>query len=61
VPCAEYRLVLRAVVIATRHVHVDDQHCLETLVVERTGTDINALVNRLRSLNGLEQVKFTVV
>jgi len=48
-------------IIATQHVHVDDHRCLETLVVEGTGTDINTLVNKLRSLTGMKRVKFTVV
>lgn len=48
-------------IIATQHVHVDDHRCLETLVVEGTGTRINDLVNKLRSLSGMEQVQFTIV
>jgi len=48
-------------IIATQHVHVDDHRCLETLVVEGTGHRINDLVNKLRSLNGMQQVQFTIV
>lgn len=48
-------------IIATQHVHVDEHLCLETLVVHGTGNAITDLVNKLRSLNGMEQVKFTIV
>lgn len=48
-------------IIATQHVHVDDHLCLETLIVHGSGEVINRLVNRLRSLNGMEQVRFTIV
>lgn len=48
-------------IIATQHVHMDSHHCLETLVVEGKGRNINDLVNKLRSLDGMQQVKFTIV
>ncbi len=48
-------------IIATQHIHVDAHLCLETLVVQGSGKTINRLVNRLRSLNGMEQVRFAIV
>ncbi len=46
-------------IVATQHVHFDAHRCLETIVVEGTGTEIHTLVNRLRSLEGMEHVQFT--
>jgi CopG family nickel-responsive transcriptional regulator len=49
------------VVISVQHVHLTHHECLETLIVEAPGERINTLANRLRSLDGVHQVKLAIV
>ena len=44
-------------IIATQHVHFDDHLCLESLMVEGSGDDLEALANGLRSIEGVKQVR----
>ena len=48
-------------IIAVHHVHLSDQLCLESIAVDGPGERIEALVSRLRPLEGVHHVKLTVV
>jgi len=48
-------------ITSVQHIHLSHGSCMETLVVEGTGSDITELANRLRSLSGVQQVKVVVV
>ena len=48
-------------IIATQHVHLSRRLCMETLVVDGPGTDIRALLDAIRPLKGVRQVKLAVV
>jgi CopG family nickel-responsive transcriptional regulator len=48
-------------IVATQHIHFDPHLCLETIVVNGPGTEIQELVNELRSLRGTKQVRLTIV
>ncbi|MEF8786639.1 MAG: nickel-responsive transcriptional regulator NikR [Haloarculaceae archaeon] len=48
-------------IVAVQHVHLSHHLCLETLVVDGPGEDIEALLNRLRSLTGVHQIRLAVV
>ncbi|GAB7091044.1 nickel-responsive transcriptional regulator NikR [Halorubrum luteum] len=49
------------VVVATQHVHFDPDLCLETLVVNGPTAEIRALLEGINGIDGVEQVRFTVV
>ena len=48
-------------IIAVHHVHLSHELCLESIAVEGPGERIEALVSRLRPLQGVHHVKLTVV
>lgn len=48
-------------ITAVQHVHVTHDECFETLSVDGPKEDINQLSNRLRSINGVNQVKVVVL
>lgn len=48
-------------VVATQHVHFDSDLCLETLVVNGPAGEIRDLLEGIKGINGVEQVRFTVV
>jgi CopG family nickel-responsive transcriptional regulator len=48
-------------IVAVQHVHLGDDLCLETLVVNGPGQKIEQLVNRLRSLHGVKRVELSIV
>ena len=48
-------------ITSVQHIHLSHASCMETLVVEGSGSDITELANRLRSLSGVQQVKVVVV
>jgi CopG family nickel-responsive transcriptional regulator len=48
-------------IIAVHHVHLSDHLCLESIAVEGPGERIEALLSRLRPLQGVHHVKLTVV
>ncbi|MES3516144.1 MAG: nickel-responsive transcriptional regulator NikR [Natronomonas sp.] len=48
-------------VVATQHVHFDTHRCLETIVVDGASEKIRRLVDGVRTLDGVETVRFTPV
>ncbi|MFP4530241.1 MAG: nickel-responsive transcriptional regulator NikR [Halodesulfurarchaeum sp.] len=48
-------------IIAVHHVHLSHDLCLESIAVDGPGERIEALVSRLRPLQGVHNVKLTVV
>lgn len=48
-------------IVAVQHVHLSDHLCLETLVVDGPGEEIETLLDRLRSLKGVHQIRLAVV
>lgn len=49
------------VVTSVQHVHLSRHKCLETLIVESSGEQISELADRLRSLEGVQQVRLAIV
>jgi CopG family nickel-responsive transcriptional regulator len=47
-------------ITSVQHIHLSHEQCMETIVVDGSGTDINELANRLRSIKGVQQVKVVV-
>ena len=52
---------LHGTIIASQHVHLTEDLCLETLVVDGPAGDLRELVGRIQSLRGIRQVKLAVV
>jgi CopG family nickel-responsive transcriptional regulator len=48
-------------VTSVQHIHLSHDRCMETLVVDGTAGEIDALANRLRAVGGVRQVKVVVV
>ena len=48
-------------IVATQHVHLTEHLCMETLVVDGPGTAIEALLEAIRPLKGVHQVRLAVV
>ena len=48
-------------ITAVQHVHLTNDLCLETLVVDGSGEEIIQLTNQLQSMRGVQQVKLTLV
>lgn len=48
-------------IVAVQHVHLSEHLCMETLVVDAPGDEIRDLVNRIKSLKGVNQVKLALV
>jgi CopG family nickel-responsive transcriptional regulator len=49
------------IVTSVQHIHLDSDRCMETIVVAGAGGRIEELANRLRSMEGVKQVKAVVV
>ena len=49
------------IVTSVQHIHLTNERCMETIVVGGPGDEIQALANRLRSVEGVQQVKVVVV
>ncbi|MCU4718008.1 nickel-responsive transcriptional regulator NikR [Halobacteria archaeon HArc-curdl5-1] len=49
------------IVTSVQHIHLSHDRCMETLVVDGTAGEIDALANQLRALGGVRQVKVVVV
>jgi len=47
-------------ITSVQHIHLSADQCMETLVVDGSGSEINELANRLRSVKGVQQVKVVV-
>lgn len=47
-------------ITSVQHIHLSADQCMETLVVDGAGADINEVANRLRSIKGVQQVKVVV-
>jgi CopG family nickel-responsive transcriptional regulator len=45
-------------VVATLHVHMDEENCLEVIVLRGPGPEIQELAERLISLRGVKQGRF---
>lgn len=48
-------------IVATQHIHLSGHLCMETLIVDGPGQDIEALLGSLRPLKGVHQVRLAVV
>lgn len=47
-------------ILATTHFHLDEDHCLEIIVVKGKAKEIRALSDQMISLKGVDYGKFTV-
>jgi CopG family nickel-responsive transcriptional regulator len=47
-------------VVATLHVHLDDDHCMEVIVLRGKGSKLRALASELRGLKGVHKGELTV-
>ena len=47
-------------IVASLHVHLDHNNCLETLVLRGRAGDIKALADQLRAIRGVHQGSFTM-
>jgi len=48
-------------VTSVQHIHLSQDRCMETLVVDGTAGEIDTLANQLRALGGVQQVKVVVI
>lgn len=48
-------------IVAVHHVHLRNHLCLESVAVDGTGEEIEALLSRIRPMKGVHQVKLVVV
>lgn len=48
-------------ITSVQHIHLSQSQCMETLVVDGTAGEIDALANQLRALGGVQQVKVVVI
>lgn len=48
-------------IVAVQHVHLSNHLCLETLAVDGPGEKIETLLNRLRAIKGVHQIRLAVV
>ncbi|KUO42725.1 MAG: nickel-responsive regulator [Hadesarchaea archaeon YNP_N21] len=51
----------RQILTAVQHIHLDEENCLEILIVRGQGKAIKKLTDALGALRGVEQVKITTV
>jgi CopG family nickel-responsive transcriptional regulator len=51
----------RGIIGAVQHIHLDDKHCLEALIVKGRGDNIRQLVDRLGALRGVKQAKLVTM
>ncbi len=49
------------IIVATLHLHLDHDHCLETILVRGDAKKIRELTDRLTALKGVKQVKLSVM
>lgn len=50
----------QAMIIASQHVHLDHDNCLEVIVVKGNARDAKDLANRLRSVKGVKHGEFVM-
>ncbi|HIP17088.1 MAG TPA: nickel-responsive transcriptional regulator NikR [Methanothermococcus okinawensis] len=48
-------------IVATLHMHLDDDHCMEVILVKGEAKRIRKLTDKLTSQKGVKQVKLTVM
>ncbi|MBA2862972.1 nickel-responsive transcriptional regulator NikR [Methanococcus maripaludis] len=48
-------------IVATIHMHLDHDHCMEVVLVKGDASDIKDLTDKLTSQKGVKQVKLTVM
>lgn len=51
----------RDIIKSIQHLHVSEEECLETIIVNGSGEKIRELVDKLKSLKGVKQVKLATV
>ncbi|MBS3815218.1 MAG: nickel-responsive transcriptional regulator NikR [Hadesarchaea archaeon] len=51
----------RSLINSVQHLHVSESDCLETLIIQGDSEKVRELVNKLKSLRGVKQVKLTTV
>ena len=51
----------RGIIGAVQHLHMDDKHCLEALIVKGQADEIRQLVDRLGALRGVKQAKLVTI
>ncbi len=47
------------IIQSTLHLHLDEKHCMEAIVVKGDGNTVKKMVNRLASIKGVKNVKLT--
>lgn len=52
---------MATLVTSTQHIHLTHDRCMETIVVDGPADGIQTLANRLRAVEGVQQVKVVVV
>lgn len=52
---------MAGIVTSVQHVHLTHERCMETIVVDGAADRIQTMANRLRSVEGVQQVKVVVV
>ncbi|KXB06429.1 hypothetical protein AKJ53_00400 [candidate division MSBL1 archaeon SCGC-AAA382F02] len=51
----------RGLITSVQHLHVGEDECLEAMIVKGSGEKIRELVNNLKTLRGIKQVKLATV
>ncbi len=49
------------IIVATLHIHLDKDHCLETVLVRGDAKKIKELTNKISALKGVKQVKLSIM
>ncbi|EHP88324.1 nickel-responsive transcriptional regulator NikR [Methanotorris formicicus] len=49
------------IIVATLHVHLDHDHCMEVILVRGDAKEIKELTDKLTAQKGVKQVKLTVM
>ncbi|MCS3901698.1 nickel-responsive transcriptional regulator NikR [Methanococcus voltae] len=49
------------IIVATMHIHMDHDHCMEVIIVRGDAKEIKELTDKLTSQKGVKQVKLTVM
>jgi CopG family nickel-responsive transcriptional regulator len=52
---------MAGIVTSVQHVHLSEHQCMETIVVDGSAGEIQTMANRLRALEGVQQVKVVAV
>lgn len=51
----------RDVITSVQHLHISHDECMEAIIVKGSGERIRELANKLKSLDGVKQVKLAIV